>query len=100
MSYTLKGEDIEILMDKFAAIPPEQFTTKEIDCIHDITKYSNRSSNYQVKTVKLFWEIATQVRSYPKGIIEVALDKFCDMIKSWDREQKGEYIVLCIQNLE
>lgn len=44
MSYTLKSEEIENLMDKFALIPPEQFTNKEIDCIHDITKYSNRSS--------------------------------------------------------
>jgi len=34
----------------------------------------------------LFWDIAVQERPYKKQIIEIAMEKFIDLIRNWDRD--------------
>lgn len=46
MSYSLKEDDIEILIDKFATVPPDEFTQKEIDCIHELTRFAHKQNEY------------------------------------------------------
>jgi hypothetical protein len=42
LSINLKNEEIELFIDKFAQIPPEEFVEKEIECVYDLTKFSHR----------------------------------------------------------
>jgi hypothetical protein len=84
-----RNEEIEILVDKFASVPPEQFVDKEIECVYELSKYSYKQANFSTRAANLFWEIAIQKRPYKKQIVELAMDKFIELIRNWDREQKG-----------
>ncbi len=88
------------MVDQFITIPPEQFVDKEIDCVYELTKFAYKKLNFSEKAASLFWSIATQTQSYKPAIVEQALDRFIDVIRNWEREQKGEYLLLCIQNIK
>lgn len=95
-----KHEEIELLVEKFSKVPPNEFVEKEIECVFELSKYSYKQANFQVKSANLFWEIATQQRPYRKQIVEIAIDKFIELIRNWDREAKGEFILKCIENIQ
>jgi hypothetical protein len=42
LSISLKNEEIEIFIDKFAEIPADEFVEKEIECVYDLTKFAHR----------------------------------------------------------
>ena len=62
----LKDSDIEIFMDRFAELPEEQFTIKEIECIHELTKFSHRQNPCSMKAANILWRIATQSEGFDK----------------------------------
>ena len=35
-----RNEEIEILVDRFASVPPENFVDKEIECVFELSKFS------------------------------------------------------------
>lgn len=45
-----------------------------------------------MRAAQLFWDIAVQERAYKKQIIELAMEKFIDLIRNWDREHKFNFI--------
>lgn len=49
------NSDIDILVDKFASVPPQDFVDKEIECVYDLSKYAHKASDFSVKAVELFW---------------------------------------------
>ena len=61
-----KSEDIEILVDKLANVPPETLVEKEIECVFNLSKFSLRQAEYSGKAVALLWQIAMQERPYRK----------------------------------
>jgi hypothetical protein len=95
-----KGEEIDHLINKFVSVPPEQLIEKEIECAYELTKFSYRKTSYSEKAAQLLWEIAINQKPYKKQLIDLALDKFIDLIRNWEREQKGEYLLACIQNIK
>ena len=91
-----RNDEIEILVERFASVPPEQFVDKEIECVYELSKYSYKQANFSTRAANLFWEIAVQIRPYKKQIVDLAMDKFIELIRNWERDQKGEYILRCI----
>jgi hypothetical protein len=81
-----KNDEIEMLVERFAQVPPEQFVEKEIECVYELSKYSYKQASFSVRAAQLFWDIAVQERPYKKQIIEMAMDKFIDLIRNWERE--------------
>lgn len=54
-----RNEEIEILVDRFASVPPEDFVDKEIECVYELSKYTYKLANFSTKAANLFWEIST-----------------------------------------
>ncbi|CDW78148.1 ubiquitin carboxyl-terminal hydrolase family protein [Stylonychia lemnae] len=95
-----KQDEVEMLVQRFSEVPPDQFVEKEIECVYELAKYSYKQQTFSVRAAKLFWDIAVQERPYKKQIIEIAMEKFIDLIRNWDREQKGEFIAKCIAKIK
>ena len=94
-----KNDEIEMLVARFAEVPPDQFVEKEIECVYELSKYSYKLASFSVRAAQLFWDIAVQERAYKKQIIELAMDKFLDLIRNWDRDQKYNFINKCIHKI-
>lgn len=86
LAVMFKQDEIEMLVKRFSQIPPDQFVEKEIECVYELSKYSYKQQTFSVEAASLFWDIAVQERPYKKQIIEIAIDKFIDLIRNWDRE--------------
>mmetsp|Transcript_9129 Transcript_9129/g.8555 ORF Transcript_9129/g.8555 Transcript_9129/m.8555 type:complete len:124 (+) Transcript_9129:172-543(+) len=95
-----KQEEIELWIDKFLTVPPEQLQEKEIDCVSELTKFNYKKTSFSEKVANLLWEVGTRQKKFKKTIVEPAIDKFFDVIRNWDREQKGEYLFMCIENIK
>lgn len=53
-----KNDEIEKLVERFEAVPPDQFVEKEVECVYELTKYSYKIASFSVKAAQLFWDIA------------------------------------------
>lgn len=97
---TFKLEHNEFLINKLSEVPPEKFVAREIECIYELAKFSMRSSNYALKANETLWKIACEDLGYPETIVELASDKFCEIIRHWDRENKVTYFIRCVENIK
>lgn len=89
----LKVDDIGLIIDLFAnSIAPEKFVRQEIDCVSKLTQFCQRMTTASFKACQLFWDIACQVRPYPKEIIESSIDKLKELLMNQEREIKMEYL--------
>ena len=44
-----KDEEIKMLVDRFAEVPPDQFVEKEIECVYELSKYSYKQSTFSIR---------------------------------------------------
>ena len=77
----LRIEDIAIFMELFTTtIQAEKFMRQEIECVAKLCLYCQRLSDASQKAIDLLYDIACQVRPYPKDIIEIAIDKLLGLL--------------------
>lgn len=41
-----KQEEIELLVDKFSQVSPDEFVDKEIECVYELSKYCYKQTNF------------------------------------------------------
>ena len=49
IAISFKSEEIEMLVERFALVPPEQFVEKEIECVFELSKYAYKQANYSIR---------------------------------------------------
>lgn len=41
IALNFRPEEIDMLVEKFASVPPDEFVEKEIECVFELSKYSS-----------------------------------------------------------
>jgi hypothetical protein len=76
----LRNDDLALIIDLFSTtIQPEKFMRQEVECVSKLTQYTQKNTTSVAKAIDLFFDIACQVRPYPKQIIELSIDKLLSL---------------------
>lgn len=97
-----KAEHLEFLIAKISEIPPSEIIPEEIDLVYELGRYSVRPVAFVKKTCDFYWNIITEAKpSSSSNISDLALNRFCDIMKGWElREQRFQVLLDCIENIE
>lgn len=79
----LLSTHMDYLIDRISFIPPGQLIKEDIDLIHSFTKFPLRAGPVLVKASELLWKTLRE-NSVSGPVAELALDRFCDVLKGWD----------------
>lgn len=96
-----KADHLEFIIGKISEIPPSEIISEEIDLVYELSRYSLRPVAFVKKSCDFYWNIITETKNFSSNISELALNRFCDIMKGWElREQRYQVLLDCIANIE
>lgn len=101
-SLYFKENHLDFLILKISEIEPSIMIADEIELIYELSRFSSKPAGFIDKARALFWKIISETSSpYPAEIRELALTKFCNIMRSWDlREERLNVLYDCIENIK
>jgi len=102
ISLHFKNEHLDFFIKKIAEIPPSDIIPDEIELVYELSKYSLRTSGFTKRARDFYWSIISDVKSkYSNEIIELTLNKFCDIMKTWElRDERIQVLYDCTENIQ
>jgi hypothetical protein len=55
---------------------------QELETVSSLIAYAQRGTKSAEFSAEFFWAIATQQKPYPKNLVEAAIDKLINLVKS------------------
>ena len=80
--------------DKDAKIIPEA-----VNCIFEMGKYSKGSQDQSRSIANLLWRFSTD-QNNPLDVSNIAISKFCELLKKWKYSDAKSYFFSCLNNLK
>jgi len=101
ISLHFKNEHLSFLINKISEIPSSSVIPDEIELVYELSRFSLKSSGFTKKARDFYWKIILDKNdNYTNEIIELTLNKFCDIMKTWElREERVDVLFECIQNI-
>jgi hypothetical protein len=102
ISLHFKNDHLSFLIKKISEIPPQDIISDEIELVYELSRYSLKATGFTKKARDFYWSIILDTEdTYTTEITELTLDKFCDIMKTWElREERMDVLMECIENLE
>jgi len=98
VSTSLKAEHIEAIVQLIRKIP--KLTTEHVDLLYELTKYPLRAGNATSWACDMLWEVALSQGPHSGRVLDLALDHFCSLMRSWDlRRNRFSVILQCVEKL-
>ena len=101
ISHYFKPEHITYFMVRIGEIPANELIKEEIELVYELSRFSNRPAHYMEKCKDFFWKILNDKRFYTQELIDLALNKFCEVMKYSElKEVIYDVIIECLGNIE
>lgn len=102
VSQCLKNEHAEFILKKLMDIDPEEFVAEDLDLIYEISRFSIKSENLIKKATDFLWSLLfSEKKVLSPQINELALNKFCELMKSFDmRDHRINIITECLNQIK
>ena len=98
---SLKTDQLYFIITKISEIPPTELISDEIELVYELSKFSVRASNFIKKSRNFYWNLITESKYYTPEILDLALNKFCDIMKSWElKDERYGVLIDCVSNIE
>ena len=101
-SIYLKSEHILLLIDKISEITLDNLSIDEIELIFDISRFPSKGEECIKRANDFMWDlVCTRFDKLNKEVGDKALNKYCDLMKAWDKKEDRQQTILnCLQNLK
>ena len=97
----LKIDQLDFIISKVSEIPPNELIADEIELVYELSRFSLRASSFTKKSRNFYWNIISESKSFSPEILDLALNKFCDIMKSWElRDERYGVLIDCVSNFE
>lgn len=102
VSQYLKTEHAEFILQKLMEIDLEQLSSEDMDLMYEIARFSMKSENLVKKVTEYLWKLLTvEKKELSTQMNEIALNKFCDLMKSFDmRDHRVNIIIQALEQIK
>ena len=102
VSIYFKEDHLSFLINKISEIEPSEMIVDEIELVYELSRFAAKPSDFINKARNFFWKVMTDTKNpYPAPIVELALTKFCFIMRSWDlREERVSVLHRCVDNIK
>ena len=102
VSVQLKSPHLELVIDKISSLPPQEIITEEIELVFELCKFSLKPAWFIKKARDFYWRIISDTTgTYTASIIELTLNKFCDIMRGTDfKDEKINVLYDSLDNIQ
>ncbi len=102
ISLHFQDDHINYIVQKICESDPNEIITEEVELVYELSRFSTQELTFTKTAREFFWRIICSVEHlYSKELIDLALSKFCFVMRSWNlREERVDVLYACIENIK
>lgn len=95
----MKTHHVMQFLEKFKKEKNAKIIPEAVECIFEMGKFSHDTAEHSRSIAEILYRISTD-QSNPVGVSNLAISKFCDLLKKWKFSSAKPFFTSCIENLK
>lgn len=98
-STPMQSHHVMQFLNKFQEEKEAKIIPEAVNCIFEMGKYSKGSQDQSRSIANLLWRFSTD-QNNPLDVSNIAITKFCELLKKWKYSDAKSYFYGCLNNLK